>query len=78
MPNQYAETNTRVMLWLPKEMKERLQALSDTKARRDPAGTFSVNSLIRQAIAEYLDHEEHKVAGPVAGPSTRRRGKDPQ
>ena len=70
MPRQYAETNTQILLLVTKETRDRLTALAKTKKRLEPAGMFSVNSLIRQAIAEYLEREEHKVAGSVAGPSS--------
>ena len=70
MPNQYSENNTRLMLWLPKEMKGQLESLAKEKARREPAGTFSVNSLIRQAVTEYLGREEKKVAAPALTPLT--------
>ena len=62
MPNQYAPDSARLFIRIPQGWKERLERVTKEKNVLDPAGNYSVNSIVRAAIMETVLHLEEDVA----------------
>lgn len=62
MPNQYAPDSARLFIRIPQAWKERLERVTKEKNSLDPAGNYSVNSIVRTAIMETVLRLEEEIA----------------
>ena len=63
MPGKYADDSTSLLLRLPKDLKQRLQTTVDSLNTLHPGANYSVNSVIRTAVIEYLEmiEQQHNI-----------------
>jgi hypothetical protein len=71
MPNQYAPDSARLFIRIPQAWKERLERVAREKNALDPAGNYSVNSIVRAAIMETVVRLEEEIARAKAAKNGR-------
>ena len=74
MPNQYAPDSARLFIRIPQAWKERLERVTKEKNALDPAGNYSVNSIVRAAIMETVVRLEEEIARAKAGRPVKSGG----